>query len=227
MRGLYAIADVKTLAARGVDVVAFVEAVAVARPAAIQLRAKELSAAAMLALLRTLVPICRRADVPLVANDRADIAALAGCDWVHVGQGDLGLDDVRRLAPGLRAGISTHDLPQLLAALEQRPGYVAYGPVYPTVSKEAPDPVVGLEGLKLAYRAARAAGIPLVAIGGITLVRAPEIVACADVGAVIAALLPTVDANPEARRPVDLDEVSARARRLHSALLGAPSGPLA
>jgi thiamine-phosphate pyrophosphorylase len=227
MRGLYAIADVKTLAARGVDIAAFVEAVAVARPAAIQLRAKELSSAAMLALLRTLVPICRRADVPLVANDRADIAALAGCDWVHVGQGDLGLDDVRRLAPGLRVGVSTHDLPQLLTALEQRPGYVAYGPVYPTVSKEAPDPVVGILGLALAYGAAQAAGIPLVAIGGITLERAPEIAACADVGAVIAALLPPGDARADAGRPVDLADVTARARRLHAALLGAPSGPRA
>jgi thiamine-phosphate pyrophosphorylase len=217
MRGLYAIADVKTLAAYGVDVVAFVEAVAFARPAAIQLRAKELSDPEMLALLRALGSICRRADVPLVANDRVELAAQAGCEWVHLGQGDGSLEDAARVVPALRAGVSTHDLDQLSRALGDRPGYVAYGPVFPTASKANPDPVVGVAGLRLAHRAARAAGVPLVAIGGITLARAHEIAALADAGAVIAALL------PERREPgerVDLDEVTARARLLHRALLG-------
>ncbi len=216
MRGLYAIADVKTLRAHHVDVAAFVEAVAVARPAAIQLRAKELPDREILALLRVLGPICSHANVPLVANDRADLAALAGCAWVHVGQGDGPLDDIARSAPSLQVGVSTHDLEQLSHALGYRPGYVAYGPVYATMSKEAPDPVVGIAGLRLAHRAARGAGVPLVAIGGITLERAGEVAECADAGAVIAALLPKV--APGTR--VDLADVTARARLLHLALLG-------
>ncbi len=217
MRGLYAIADVKTLAGRGVDVVAFVEAVVLARPAAVQLRAKELEARETLALLRALAPICRRAGVPLVANDRVDVAALAECDGVHVGQDDLPYDVVHRIAPGLQVGISTHDLAQLARALEHRPAYVAYGPVFATASKAAPDPVVGLAGLRRAHEAARVAGVPLVAIGGITIDRAPEIAASADVGAVIA----EPPFRPRRGRAVDLAEVTSRARRLHAALGGA------
>ena len=213
MRGLYAIADVKTLAARGVDVVAFVRAVAQARPAAIQLRAKGLPAREMLAILRLLGPICRGAGVPLVANDRVDVAALAGCDCVHIGQDDLPFDIVHRIAPSLDVGVSTHDLEQLSRALGHRPAYVAYGPVYATGSKEAADPVVGLVGLRAAHLVTRAAGIPLVAIGGITLERAGAVAASADAAAVIAALLP-LDG------PVDLGEVTSRARRLHALLLG-------
>ena len=105
MRGLYAIADVKTLAARGVDVIAFVRAVVAARPAALQLRAKESPAREMLSLLRELSAICRGAGVPLVANDRVDVAELAGCDHVHVGQDDLPFETVRRLAPRLRGSL--------------------------------------------------------------------------------------------------------------------------
>ena len=182
MRGLYAIADVKTLAARGVDVIPFARAVVAARPAAIQLRAKELPAREMLALLRLLGPICRHAGVPLVANDRVDVAALAGCDYVHIGQDDVPYDIVHRLTPRLLVGVSTHDLDQLAKALAHRPAYVAYGPVYPTASKTPPDPVVGIAGLRAAHALARAAGVPLVAIGGITLERAPEVAACADAG---------------------------------------------
>jgi thiamine-phosphate pyrophosphorylase len=212
MRGLYAIADARTLTARRVDVIAFVRAVALARPAAIQLRAKDLPAREMLALLRALGPICRAAAVPLVANDRVDVAALAGCDYLHIGQDDVPFDIVHRLAPRLQVGVSTHNLEQLAAALARRPAYVAYGPVYATASKAAPDPVVGVAGLRAAHGAARAAGVPLVAIGGITLERAHEVAEHAEAAAVIAGLLPG-DAN------VDLAEVTARARRLHAALL--------
>src|SRR6202050_4589727 len=159
MRGLYAIADVKTLATHGVDVIAFARAVVVARPAALQLRAKGLPARYMLSLLRALGPICRGAGVPLVANDRVDVAALAGCDGVHIGQDDLPYEIVHHLAPRLRVGVSTHELDQLARALPPRPWYVAYGPVYPTASKEGADPVVGVAGLRAAHAVARAAGV--------------------------------------------------------------------
>jgi thiamine-phosphate pyrophosphorylase len=219
MRGLYAIADMTTLTARGVEAVAFVRAVAQTGPAAIQLRAKDLSAREYLSLLGVLGPICRDAGVPLVANDRVDVAAVAGCDFVHVGQGDLPLAAARRLAPHLRVGISTHDLTQLAHALAERPDYVAYGPVYPTASKAAPDPVVGIAGLRAAYLLSRAAGVPLVAIGGITLARAREIAETADAGAVIADLLPG-----QRGERVEVGQVTARAERLHAALLGGADG---
>src|SRR5215469_647022 len=135
MRGLYAIVDVATLAARRVDPLAFADALLEAGPAALQLRAKELSSQETLALLRELAPMCHRARVPLVANDRPDLAILAGCDLVHVGQTVMPIDRVRRIAPGLGVGVSTHTLDQLDAALAARPSYVAFGPIFPTTTK--------------------------------------------------------------------------------------------
>jgi thiamine-phosphate pyrophosphorylase len=211
MRGLYAIADVATLLRRGVDIVPFAKAVLAARPSALQLRAKDLPAREMLSLLRAISPMCRIAGVPLVANDRVDVAALAGCDYVHIGQEDVPYEVVHRLAPQLKVGVSTHDLDQLARALAHRPAYVAYGPVYATGSKTDASSVVGLAGLRAAHAAARAARVPLVAIGGITLDRAADVALHAESGAVIAALLP-------GDGPVELLEVTARARRLHAAL---------
>lgn len=213
MRGLYAIVDVDVLHARRLDVVDFARVVVAARPAALQLRAKHLAPRATLALLRALRPLCTEASVRLFANDRADLALLAGADGVHVGQEDLDVSDVRRIAPGLAVGASTHDAAELDRALALRPDYVAFGPVFATRSKQNPDAVVGLDGLRHAARSARAAGVPLVAIGGIDASRALSVVESgADAGAVIAGLLPDRD---------DLADVTRRARALHAALGGA------
>jgi thiamine-phosphate pyrophosphorylase len=190
MKGLYAIVDAKLLVQRGTDPIEYARAVLVARPTALQLRAKGLPARAILGILRALGPLCRQAGVPLVANDRPDLAALAGCEVVHIGQDDLPYELVHRIAPHLSIGVSTHDSAQLDRALDSRPRYVAYGPVYETASKVNPDPVVGIEGLRVASARARAHGTPLVAIGGITLARVPEVAAYADAYAVIADLYP-------------------------------------
>jgi thiamine-phosphate pyrophosphorylase len=192
MRGLYAIVDVAALASRQMEPVAFAEAVLAAGPAALQVRAKELTSQETLALLRRLAPMCHRARVPLVANDRPDLALLAGCDMVHVGQTDMPIERARRIAPGLGIGVSTHTPQQLETALAARPDYVAYGPVYDTASKAGADPVVGVEALLAAQARAAAAGISLVAIGGINLERARLLAGRVDAIAVIAALLPAV-----------------------------------
>jgi thiamine-phosphate pyrophosphorylase len=167
--------------------------------------------------------MCHRAGVRLVANDRPDLAILAGCDLVHVGQDDMPIDRVRRIAPGLGVGVSTHSLEQLDAALAARPAYVAYGPVFPTTTKEDPDPVVGVAGLSAAYARARAAGVPLVAIGGITYERASTIVATTDAVAAIAALMPA-SVTPGAPRSTAelLQEVTARARALRDLFVAPP-----
>jgi thiamine-phosphate pyrophosphorylase len=190
MRGLYAIVDVDTLQARGFDTVAFADAVLSASPAALQLRAKSSPPRETLALLRALAPLCRRAGVPLVANDRPDLAILAGCSVVHVGQSDMPLERVRRIAPGLDVGVSTHDLAQLTAALAARPAYVAFGPVFETSSKKDHEPVVGVAALRGACALARAVGISVVAIGGITFARAATLVGVVDAVAVIGELVP-------------------------------------
>jgi thiamine-phosphate pyrophosphorylase len=219
MHGLYAIVDAEALDQCGLDPVAFAAAVLAVFPAALQLRAKNVSARETLALLRELAPMCHRTGVPLVANDRPDMAILAGCDLVHVGQDDMPIERIRRIAPGLGVGISTHTLEQLDVALAARPAYVAFGPVFPTATKKNPDPVVGLAGLKMAHARSRAAGIPLVAIGGVNHERASTLVSSAEAVAVIADLLPT-RLQPGASRSAAevaevLQDVTVRARALH------------
>jgi len=212
MNGLYAIVDVAWLSRRAADPVEFGEAVLEARPAALQIRAKCIEARDILALARALRARCRDAEVPLYINDRPDLASLAGCDGVHIGQTDAPFSIVKRLVPELAVGMSTHTPEQLHAALELRPTYVAYGPIYETASKPDAEPVVGLEGLRHASKQARAAGIPLVAIGGITLERAPDIAPYADAVAVIRDLFP-----PE----TNLADVAKRAKEFQRVLRAA------
>ena len=209
MRGLYAIVDVATLARVHLSVVDVARSVIEARPAALQLRAKDLAPREMLQLLRAVHPICRTAGVPLFANDRADLAALAGCEGVHVGQEDMPVATIRRMAPGLRVGISTHTAEQVRRALEDRPDYIALGPIFETLSKSQPDPLVGLETLRAV---ALSCPVPVVAIGGINLERAPEVGRVSHLGAVIAGLLPD-DVGVG-----DLLAITERARALHLAL---------
>ena len=215
MKGLYAIVDTKLLAARGTDPVAYARALLEVRPAALQLRAKEVGAREILAMLRALGPMCRQLGVPLVANDRADLAALAGCEAVHIGQDDLPYELVHRIAPQLSVGISTHNLEQLERAILFKPRYVAYGPIFETANKVNADPVVGIEGLRQASRIARAAGVPLVAIGGITLARVHELAPYADACAVIGDLY-----LPGASIP----DMVERAKKFQAALLPSAAG---
>jgi thiamine-phosphate pyrophosphorylase len=223
MRGLYAIVDMGTLSARRLDPVVFSEAVLCARPAALQLRAKDVPAREVLSLLRVLAPMCHRAKVPLVANDRPDLATLAGCPMVHVGQEDIGIDLVRRLSPGLSVGVSTHSRAQLEAALALSPKYVAFGPVYPTTSKPDAKPSVGITALREASLIAAQHGIPLVAIGGITLERVHEVAAAADCAAAIASLLPASAMGPMRVGDELFLSVAARARALHGAFGTVPT----
>ncbi len=209
MRGLYAIVDVSVLQAKGLDPVEFARAALAVRPAALQLRAKDLGARESLALLRALAPVCRGVGVPLVANDRPDLAVLAGCDMVHLGQDDVPPELARRIAPRLGIGISTHTPEQLARALDARPTYVAYGPIFSTTSKVNAAPVVGLAGLREAARAAERAGIPLVAIGGIDLARVADVGRIVPCAAVISGLVSDV---------VDIAGVAERARAFAAAL---------
>jgi len=193
--GLYPIVDLDALAQTAFDPIRFAESVLSARPPLLQLRAKRASARATLDLLSRLSPLCARAGTLLFANDRPDLAVLAGADGVHVGQDDLSVEAVRRFAPSLKVGVSTHDFAQLERALSSRPSYVAFGPVFPTPSKQNPEAVVGLAALEKARDLALSQGIPLVAIGGIDRARAEQIAKLGVCVAVISALIgPTLDA---------------------------------
>ena len=124
----------------------------------------------------------------LIMNDRADLALAAGFDGVHVGQDDLLPESVRKIiGPGRWLGVSTHNPEQLSEANETSADYLAIGPVFSTTSKDQPDPVVGLEGVRRARQLTRK---PLVAIGGITRSNAASVIeAGADSVAVISDLL--------------------------------------
>jgi thiamine-phosphate pyrophosphorylase len=139
------------------------------RPPLLQLRAKQARPRDVLELLQKLKPLCQRAGALLFANDRPDLALLAGADGVHVGQEDLPIEEVRRLPGTLRVGVSTHNAEQLEQALALRPDYVALGPIFATRSKQRADPALGMSALLQAAETARAAQVPLVAIGGLEL----------------------------------------------------------
>jgi len=126
--------------------------------------------------------------VKLVMNDRADLCLAAEYDGVHVGQEDLSPPSVRGIiGPDRWLGFSTHNLQQVKEADRTSADYLAIGPVFSTSSKDKPDPVVGLEGVRLARALTRK---PLVAIGGITRANAASVIeAGADSVAVISDLL--------------------------------------
>ena len=129
-------------------------------------RGQPLDAAALVRIARMARRICDDAGAALIINDRVDVALAADADGVHLGQTDLPIEEARRLAPDLWIGISTHNLAQVRAAVEVGADYLGFGPVFATTTKENPDPVQGLDGLRAAV--AEASGHPVVAIGGIT-----------------------------------------------------------
>jgi len=127
-------------------------------------------------------------DLRLIMNDRSDLCVAAEFDGVHVGQDDLLPESVRGIIGRDRwLGVSTHNPEQLQEADRSSVDYLAIGPVFSTSSKEKPDPVVGLEGVRRARQLTRK---PLVAIGGITRANAISVIeAGADSVAVISDLL--------------------------------------
>ena len=154
------------------------------------------------AALRMAAQVARAGGV-LVVNDRADVALAARARGVHLGQQDLPVEMARRiLGDDFIIGCSTHSLDQAEEADRSPADYVALGPIFATESKAQPDSVVGLDGLREARRATRK---PLVAIGGITLENALEVIAAgADSVAVIHDLLAAPDLEIRARQFLQL-----------------------
>ena len=205
MRGFYAILDAtpELLAGGGGTLEARARALLAAHPCCLQLRAKAAGARPLESAARTLLPLCRAAGVPFCVNDRLDVALAVGADVVHLGQDDLPLADAlvaraRAGRPDLTIGLSTHNRAQAIAAVAGGADYIGLGPVFGTASKRNPDPTVGLVGLA---EICREVGIPIVAIGGITLERAPAVAAAgASAAAVIAAVTTAPDPTAAGRR---------------------------
>jgi thiamine-phosphate pyrophosphorylase len=171
----------------------------------IQYRNKNASARELFEKSRELAAFLNPIGVKFIVNDRADVASLADADGVHVGQDDLGVEQTREVMGGGKwVGVSTHNTGQFRTALETSADYIAVGPIFATGSKMNPDPVVGL---KLVRQARAMTDRPIVAIGGITLERAEEVIESGtDSVTVISDILRAENPGERARQYIDLLE---------------------
>jgi thiamine-phosphate pyrophosphorylase len=180
-----------------VDSVAWVARLAQLGVGTVQLRVKELAHADAVTIVREALAATAGTGCKLVVNDYWRAAIEAGAAHVHLGQEDLADADVAAIrGAGITLGLSTHDDAELETALRHAPDYVALGPIYPTTLKVMRFGPQGLDRITDWKR--RVGAIPLVAIGGITLERAPAVFAAgADSIAVVSDV--TQNTDPDAR----------------------------
>jgi thiamine-phosphate pyrophosphorylase len=176
----------------------------------LQYRNKRASARELFASARRLSSLLIPQGVTFVVNDRADVALAAEASGVHVGQEDLRAETARSvIGAGKLLGISTHNLQQCKEAAATSADYVAVGPVFSTSTKANPDPIVGIA---LIRQVRLLTDKPIVAIGGIKLERAAEVIqAGADSVAVISDILLAPDPGVRARQYIELLETANHA----------------
>jgi thiamine-phosphate pyrophosphorylase len=195
LRGLYAITPPHTDTERLLDLVGR----AIAGGAAlVQYRAKDLPADAMLEQASALATLCRAHGVPLIVNDRVDIAAAAHADGVHLGRDDVDARQARASLPDAIVGVSCYaDLERARAAARDGADYIGIGSIFASSTK----PNAVRAPLELLAAARRESGLPVAAIGGIDTTNAPQAVAAgADMVAVISSLFDAPDVEAAARR---------------------------
>ena len=192
--------------ARGRPLADVVRAAVAGGVTCVQLREKEASAREFAAAARELVALLRPLGVPLIVNDRIDVALAAGADGVHVGQQDLSVADARRLGPpGWIVGVSAESVEDAVRAEREGADYVGASPVFATPTKTDHAAPLGLDGLRLLRAAVK---LPLVAIGGIHAGNARETVrAGADGLAVVSAIVAADD--PRAAAEILRREIAA------------------
>jgi thiamine-phosphate pyrophosphorylase len=173
----------------------------------LQYRNKQVSARELFESSKRLSSLLVPQGVTFVVNDRADVALAAEASGVHVGQEDLGAGAARSvIGVGKLLGVSTHNLYQFKDAAATSADYVAVGPVFSTSTKANPDRVVGIEWIRLLRPLTDK---PIVAIGGITLERAAEVIqAGADSVAVISDILLAPEPGQRARQYIELLEAA-------------------
>jgi len=129
----------------------------------VQLRAKKHAPETLVSLARNVQEICREAGVPFIVNDYAELAAAVNADGLHVGQDDLSVSEARRISGCRIVGKSTHSLAQAQAAMDEKPDYIGFGPLFATPTK--PDYVaIGLEDVQAVHKIAT---VPVFCIGGV------------------------------------------------------------
>ncbi len=176
----------------------------------LQYRNKRASARELFECSKRLSSLLIPRGVTFVVNDRADVAWAAEASGVHVGQEDLRPEAARLVIGASKLlGVSTHNLEQFKEAASTSADYVAVGPVFSTSTKANPDPVVGIEFIR---RVRTLTDKPIVAIGGITIERAAEVIrAGADSVAVISDILLAPDPGQRARQYIELLEAANHA----------------
>jgi thiamine-phosphate pyrophosphorylase len=179
----------------------------------LQYRAKVAPARETLDAAKQIAELAHKKGAMFFVNDRPDLAYLAGADGVHVGQDDLSVEQARTIVgPGRRVGVSTHNREQFERAAATSADYIAIGPIFSTSSKANPDPVVGA----VLIRELRSLTTkPIVAIGGIRLERAAEVIhAGADSVAVISDILGAPDPALRASKFIETLEAAKPAANL-------------
>ncbi|MDC7219650.1 MAG: thiamine phosphate synthase [Spirochaetales bacterium] len=132
----------------------------------LQLREKDFSDRDTLKAAEEIREVTEGTDTKLIINDRADLSRLVDADGLHLGQGDLTLEQSLLFFPGKEKvrGLSTHSPEQARRAWQEKPDYIGFGPIFPTPTKKIPDPAVGTEQLGLIVAQSP---VPVVAIGGL------------------------------------------------------------
>jgi thiamine-phosphate pyrophosphorylase len=163
----------------------------------VQLREKDLPRAALTDLAHEIRAITRAADSLMIVNDDVEIAIAVEADGVHLGRGDLPIEDARRLAPDLIIGASAHSADEALEAEQRGASYVNIGPIYPTRTKEWSKDFLGPDAVRAVTDVVR---IPVTCMGGIKLPHIPGLVAAgAQVIAVVTAITAADDPGAAAR----------------------------
>lgn len=169
----------------------------------IQYRDKQADDRLRIEYARALVEALQGTGVPLLINDRVDVAMASGAQGVHLGQDDMHPRDARRiLGPGAIIGLTVKTADQADGLVRMPIDYSCIGGVFATASKDNPSPPIGLDGLaKIAFRARLASSLPVGAIAGIDASNAQSVIAAGVDGiAVISALFAAPNPQAEARR---------------------------
>jgi thiamine-phosphate pyrophosphorylase len=187
---LYVVTDRLQAVDRGVP--ATVRAAIEGGATVVQLRDKDAGTRDLVRRARELLDVCRPAGVPMLVNDRVDVALAAGADGVHLGQDDMGVADARRLlGPDAIVGVSVRDLAEVEAAEREGASYLAANGVWATATKTDFGAPLGLDGLRALVAASR---LPMIAIGGVNLETAPAIASAGCAGiAVVSAVMKAED----------------------------------
>lgn len=202
--GLYVVTDRSLTKGRPLEVV--VDAALAGGAKAIQLREKDLSTRDLYELVERLLPIVRGRGACLLINDRVDLTLALPIDGVHLSRTSLPPAETRALlGPARLIGVSCHSLEEAIEAERGKADFIVFGPLFPTPSKAAYGPPVGLARLREVRRLVR---LPILGIGGITASNAASVMAAqADGTAVISAVMTADD---------PADTVSALLHAIHS-----------